>query len=59
MKKEIDKYIDLAPVDLACDPLNQWKKEAESFPTLASLARKYLCLCGTSVPLKHLFSKEG
>ena len=59
VKKEIDKYVDSAPVDPACDPLNWWKKEAESFPALAILARKYLCLCGTSVPSERLFSKGG
>lgn len=59
VRKEIDKYIDLATVDPACDPLNQGKKEAESFPPLAILARKYLCLHGTSVPSERLFGKGG
>ena len=59
VKKEIDRYLDLAPIDLECDPLNWWKKEAENFPALAILARKYLCLCGTSVPSERLFSKGG
>lgn len=59
VKKEIDRYIDIAPIDPASDPMNWWKKEAKNFLSLAILARKYLCLCGTSVPSERLFSKGG
>ena len=46
----------LSPED---DPLQWWKVEAKRLPILATLARKYLCVCGTSVPSEHLFSKAG
>lgn len=59
VKKEIDRYLDLAPIDPACDPVTWWKTEAKNFPALAILARKYLCICGTSVPSERLFSKGG
>ena len=41
------------------DPLLWWKMEAKRLPILATLARKYLCKCGNSVPSEHLFSKAG
>ena len=46
-------------IDPSCDPMNWWRKEAEYFPALAILARKYLCICRTSVPSERLFSKGG
>ena len=59
VKKEIDRYLDGAPIDPSCNPMNWWRKVAEHFPALAILARKYLCICGTSVPSERLFSKGG
>jgi len=59
VKKEIDRYMDLTPIDPDSDPLIWWKREANNFPALAVLARKYLCIVGTSVPSERLFSKGG
>ena len=59
VKKEIDRYVDGNLIDPSCDPMNWWRKEAENYPVLAILARKYLCICGTSVPSERLFSKGG
>ena len=41
------------------EPLSWWKREQHSFPILAQLAHKYLCVCGTSVPSERLFSQAG
>ena len=41
------------------DPLQWWKHEEKHLPVLAVLAKKYLCICGTSVPSERLFSKSG
>ena len=36
-----------------------WDHYAERFPTLAKLARKFLCIMGTSVPSERVFSVAG
>ena len=41
------------------DPLQWWKHYARRFPTLAKLARKFLCILGTSVPSERVFSTAG
>ena len=40
-------------------PLNWWKKECIHLPMLSSLARKFLCICATSVLSEHTFSTGG
>lgn len=41
------------------DPLECWATHYISFPNLASLARKYLCIQATSVASEKLFSNAG
>ena len=36
-----------------------WEHEEQKFPNLKCLARKYLCICGTSVPSERLFLRGG
>ena len=36
-----------------------WKVECGWLPNLANLAKKYLCICGTSVPSERIFSTAG
>lgn len=57
--KEIKRYEEYPPVDMDTDPLIWWKDEQKKFPALGFLARKYLCVCGTSVPSERLFSQGG
>ena len=56
IQKEIDSYLDFPPVDAEVDPLAWWKVERGRFPNLANLAKKYLYICGTSVPSERIFS---
>ena len=53
------RYQDFPTVAVDVDPLECWKSEQKNYPTLAALAQKYLCICGTSVSLERLFSKAG
>ena len=57
--RERQRYLHLPTVNPDTDPLLWWKDESKHLPFLATLARKYLCLCGTSVPSERLFSKAG
>ena len=57
--KELDHFLLLPNTDPDADPLSWWKREQQSFPILAQLACKYLCVCGTSVPSERLFSQAG
>ena len=56
---EIPKYLDSPVVEIDSDPLQWWKHEEKHLPVLAVLAKKCLCICGTSVPSERLFSKLG
>ena len=54
---EISTYLKCPAAAPDTDPLVWWK--ADHFPTLACMAKKYLCICGTSVPSERLFSTAG
>ena len=54
--KEINSYLDFPGVESDTDPLTWWKMEQGRFP---NLAKKYLCVCGTSVPSERVFSTAG
>lgn len=41
------------------DPLLWWKLNSERFPHIAKLARRFLCIMGTSVPSERVFSIAG
>ena len=38
------------------NPLEWWKVHEATFPTLAKLAKKYLCICTSSVSSERAFS---
>lgn len=58
-KEEIDKYLEINEEGKETDPLEWWKLHEKKFPILASIARKYLGICATSVPSERLFSDVG
>ena len=57
--REIKAYLEKPCIDYEGDPLQWWSSHKDEFPVIATLAKKYLCVCGTSVPSEHLFSKGG
>jgi len=59
VKQEIDQYLTHPQLDIEGNPLEWWRSESVRYPILAKLARKYLCLCATSVPAERVFSCGG
>ena len=57
IEAEIDRYI-AEPVQIR-NPLMWWSHYEKRFPSLAPLARKFLCVMGTSVPAERAFSAAG
>jgi len=54
---EIDHYLSLrVPAELEDDPLRFWEKHQSSFPILSVVARVYLRMSATSVPVECMFS---
>ena len=54
---EMERYIS-EPVQIR-NPLMWWKHYEQRFPNLSKLARKILCVMGTSVPSERVFSVAG
>ena len=54
---ELQAYIS-EPVHIK-HPLTWWKHYEGRFPALAKLARRFLCIMGTSVPAERVFSVAG
>ena len=55
----LEKYLSIPMLDAEEEPLPWWKENEKTFPMLARMARKYLCVCGTSSASEHLFSSSG
>ena len=49
-KKEGMAYSELTVEDTRTEPLDWWKQNSDRFPLLSTLVKKYLCVCGTSLP---------
>ena len=56
---EVISYLQYPKVNAETDPLVWWKIEQRRFPALSFLARKHLCICGTSVASERMFSTCG
>ena len=60
LKEEIERYSKIArPDPEKTNPLDWWKLQASSYPVLAKLAKKYLCICASSSASERLFSTSG
>lgn len=56
---EVDMYRKESRSSLDSNPLEWWGANHTRFPRLASLAERYLCIPGTSVPSERVFSAAG
>ncbi len=59
ISKEIDSYLKVAKIDAEEDPLKWWYNNESTYPLLAKLSRKYLCIPATSTSSERVFSKGG
>ncbi|XP_058252538.1 E3 SUMO-protein ligase ZBED1-like [Hemibagrus wyckioides] len=52
-------YFGEQPLSKTENPLSWWKSNEAKYPTLASLAKSFLCIPATSTPSERLFSAAG
>lgn len=58
-KDEMTRYKEEASLALSDDPLGWWKEHEDQYPFLSRVAKKHLCIPGTSVPSERVFSTVG
>nr|XP_055041440.1 E3 SUMO-protein ligase ZBED1-like [Misgurnus anguillicaudatus] len=58
-EEELKKYLEAPPLSLSENPLSWWRTHQTAFPLLAGLAKRYLCIPGTSVAAERVFSTAG
>lgn len=58
-EEELNKYLAVPALSLSEKPLHWWKSNERDFPLLARLAKRYLCIPGTSVAAERVFSTAG
>ncbi|XP_034565509.1 zinc finger BED domain-containing protein 1-like [Notolabrus celidotus] len=56
---EVLMYFGEQPLSKTESPLSWWKSNEARYPTLASLAKSFLCIPATSTPSERLFSAAG
>ena len=56
---EARKYFEEPVLARLQDPSLWWKENERYYELIAKIAKKYLCIPGTSVPAKRVFSKVG
>lgn len=58
-ERELEKYRAEPTIQHNDDPLLWWNSHARLFPTLARLAKKFLCTPSSSTPSERVFSTAG
>ncbi|XDV53650.1 hypothetical protein PO909_022097 [Leuciscus waleckii] len=56
---EIKRYRARRPAGLQDNPLIWWRENEKEYPLLARMAKRYLCVPGTSVTSERVFSTAG
>ncbi|XP_073731829.1 E3 SUMO-protein ligase ZBED1-like isoform X1 [Misgurnus anguillicaudatus] len=55
-KEQMTRYKDADLLEVKEDPLVWWKEHQYQYPLLSQLAKRYLCIPGTSVSSESIFS---
>ncbi|KAK9973246.1 hypothetical protein ABG768_023987, partial [Culter alburnus] len=58
-EEEVRMYLEAPSLPLTDDPLEWWSTNHHVYPLLAKLAKRYLCIPGTSVAAERVFSTAG
>lgn len=58
-EEEVRVYRASRPAGLQDNPLSWWRDNEKNYPLLARLAKRYLCVPGTSVASERVFSTAG
>ena len=58
-KEQMTRYKEAVLLEVKEDPLVWWKDHQYEYPLLSHLAKRYLCIPGTSVSLERVFSTAG
>ncbi|KAL2102146.1 hypothetical protein ACEWY4_001314 [Coilia grayii] len=59
VEDEIRRYRSRRPAGLQDNPLAWWRENENEYPLLARMAKRYLCVPGTSVASERVFSTAG
>lgn len=59
LELELAMYLQAPGPDSEADPLEWWKLHEPNFPSVAQLAKKYLCIPATSASSERAFSTSG
>ncbi|KAG2467642.1 ZBED1 protein, partial [Polypterus senegalus] len=59
VQEEVSKYRASGCLSLEADPLLWWKGHEATYPHIAKLAKRYLCIPATSVASERVFSTAG
>lgn len=57
--EEVKRYTNVPPLALTRDPLSWWKANEQVYPSRAKLAKRYLCIPGSSISAERVFSTAG
>ncbi len=57
--EELARYLQAETIDTSDDPLTWWQNNEARYPLLATVAKRYLCICATSTPSERVFSAAG
>ena len=59
MNQEFRSYQKEGKLTIEENPILWWFNRKEEYPLMIKLARKYLCVMGTSTPAERVFSRMG
>ena len=57
--EELQRFMEAEALCRTVIPFHWWKSKAEAFPRLAAVAKKVLCVQGSSAPAERALSASG